>query len=77
MDWQYTSLNHSSSNLLGFVPFILEGPRDQIMAVVQKEGRKVCVCVCVCPRQRLAKTLSMMWRGMDLIRLVKQVLQLL
>lgn len=28
VDWQYTSVNHSSSNLLEFVPFIIEEPRD-------------------------------------------------
>ena len=35
------------------------------------------VCVCVCPRPRLLITSGVMWRDMDLIRLVKQVLQLL
>ena len=43
----------------------------------------VCVCVCVyvcvfvCPRLRLLMTGGVMWRDMDLIQLVKQVLQLL
>ena len=37
----------------------------------------VCVCVCVCLRPRLSITSGIMWRDMDLIRLVKQVLQLL
>ena len=37
----------------------------------------VCVCVFVCPRPRLLITSGVMWRDMDLIRLVKQVLQLL
>ena len=37
----------------------------------------VCVCVCVCPCPRLLITSGVMWRDMDLIRLVKQVLQLL
>ena len=32
---------------------------------------------CVCPRPRLLITSDVMWRDMDLIRLVKQVLQLL
>ena len=40
-------------------------------------GMHVCVCVFVCPRLRLLMTSGMMWRDMDLIRLVKQVLQLL
>ena len=35
------------------------------------------VCVCVCPRPRLLITSGVMWRDMDLIGLVKQVLQLL
>ena len=35
------------------------------------------VCVCVCPRPRLLITSGMMWHDMNLIRLVKQVLQLL
>ena len=35
------------------------------------------VCVFVCPRPRLLMTSGMMWRDMDLIRVVKQVLQLL
>ena len=35
------------------------------------------VCVCVCPRPRLLITSGVMWRDIDLIRLVKQVLQLL
>ena len=35
------------------------------------------VCVCVCPRPRPLKTSGVMWRDMDLIRLVKQVLKLL
>ena len=44
---------------------------------VQIVGMRVCVCVCVCPRQRLLITSGVMWRDMDLIPLVKQVLQLL
>ena len=35
------------------------------------------VCVCVSPPPRLLITSGMMWRDMDSIRLVKQVLQLL
>ena len=35
------------------------------------------VCVCVCPHPRLLMTSGVMWRDIDLIRLVKQVLQLL
>ena len=37
----------------------------------------VCVCGCVCPRLSLLITIGMMWHDMDLISLVKQVLQLL
>ena len=37
----------------------------------------MCVCVCVCPPPRLLITSGMMWRDMDTIRLVKQVLKLL
>ena len=37
----------------------------------------VCVCVCVCPPLRLLITSGMIWRDMDPMRLVKQVLQLL
>ena len=37
----------------------------------------MCVCVFACPPSRLLITSGMMWRDMDLIRLVKQVLQLL
>ena len=37
----------------------------------------VYVCVCVCPHLRLLITNGVMWRDMDLIGLVKQVLQLL
>ena len=37
----------------------------------------VAVAVCVCPPPRLLITSGMMWCDMDLIRLVKQVLQLL
>ena len=37
----------------------------------------VCLCVCVCPPPRLLITSGVMWSDMDLIRLVKQVLQLL
>ena len=37
---------------------------------------RVCVCVCVCPRPRLLVTSGVMWRDIDLICLVKQVLQL-
>ena len=37
----------------------------------------VCVCLCVCPPPRLLITSGVMWRDMDLIQLVKQVLQLL
>ena len=36
-----------------------------------------CVCVCVCPCLKLLITSGVMWRDIDLIRLVKQVLQLL
>ena len=36
----------------------------------------VCVFVCVCPPPRLLITSGVMWHDMDLIRLVKQVLQL-
>ena len=36
-----------------------------------------CVYVCVCPPLRLLITSCVMWRDMDPIRLVKQVLQLL
>ena len=35
------------------------------------------MCVCVCPRPRLLITSGEIWRDMNLIRLVKQVLQLL
>ena len=38
---------------------------------------RMSVCVCVCPPPRLLITSGVMWRDMDLIRLVKQVLQLL
>ena len=37
----------------------------------------VCVFVCVYPPPRLLITSGVMWRNMDLIQLVKQVLQLL
>ena len=37
----------------------------------------VCVCLCVCPPPRLLITSGVMWHDMDLIQLVKQVLQLL
>ena len=37
----------------------------------------VCVCLCVCPPPRLLITSGVMWRDMNLIRLVIQVLQLL
>ena len=40
-------------------------------------GLSVCVRVCVCPRPRLLITSGVMWHDIDLIRLVKQVLQLL
>ena len=36
---------------------------------------RVCVCLCVCLPPRLLITSGVMWRDMDLIRLVKQVLQ--
>ena len=36
----------------------------------------MCVCVCVCPPPRLLITSDVMWRDMDPMRLVKQVLQL-
>ena len=36
-----------------------------------------CVCVCVCLPLRLLITSDMMWHDIDLIGLVKQVLQLL
>ena len=45
-------------------------------------GSSVCVFVCVfayvcvCPRPRLLITSGVIWRDMNLIRLVKQVLQL-
>ena len=41
--------------------------------------RIVCMraCVCECPRPRLLITSGVMWRDINLIRLVKQVLQLL
>ena len=39
--------------------------------------RIVCTRVCVCPRPRLLITSGVMWSDIDLIRLVKQVLQLL
>ena len=35
---------------------------------------RVCVCVCVCPPPRLLITSGMMWRDIDPIRLVKQLL---
>ena len=38
---------------------------------------RVCVCLYVCPPPRLLITSGVMWRDMHLIRLVKQVLQLL
>ena len=39
--------------------------------------RIVCMRACVCLRPRLLITSGVMWRDIDLIRLVKQVLQLL
>ena len=39
-------------------------------------GSLVCVFVCVCPRPRLLISSGMMWHDMDLIRVVKHVLQL-
>ena len=36
----------------------------------------MCVCVCVCPPPRLLITSGVMWRDMDPMQLVKQVLQL-
>ena len=38
---------------------------------------RVCACVCVCPRPRLLITSGVIWCDTNLIRLVKQVLQLL
>ena len=38
---------------------------------------RVCVCLCVCPPPRLLITSGVMWHDMDLIQLVKEVLQLL
>ena len=35
------------------------------------------MCVCVCPRPRLLISSGMLWSGINLIQLVKQVLQLL
>ena len=35
------------------------------------------VCVCVCPHPRLLITSGVIWRDMNLIQLVKQILQLL
>ena len=32
----------------------------------------VCLCVCVCPRPRLLITSGVIWRDMNLIRLVKK-----
>ena len=40
-------------------------------------GMRVRVCAYVCPRPRLLITSGAMWHDMNLIRLVKQVLQLL
>ena len=40
-------------------------------------GMHVCVCVFACPRPRLLITSGMMQCDVDLIRLVKQVLQVL
>ena len=37
----------------------------------------VCLCACVCPRPRVLITSGVMWYDMNLIQLVKQVLQLL
>ena len=37
----------------------------------------MCVCVCVCPYLKLLITNGVMWTDMDLIRLAKQILQLL
>ena len=39
--------------------------------------RIIGMCMCVSPHPRLLITSGMMWRDMDLIQLVKQVLQLL
>ena len=38
---------------------------------------RVCVFACVCPRPRLLITSGVIWHDMNLIRSVKQVLQLL
>ena len=40
-------------------------------------GMRVRVCMCVCPRPRLLITSGVIWRDVNLIQLVKQVLQLL
>ena len=37
----------------------------------------LCVFICVCPRPRLLIISGMIWHDMNLIRMVKQVLQLL
>ena len=45
--------------------------------LVRIVGMNVCVCASVCPYPRLLITSGVMCHDMDLIQLVKQVLQLL
>ena len=45
--------------------------------LVRIVGMNACVCASVCPHPRILITSGVMWHDMDLIQLVKQVLQLL
>ena len=62
-----------------FVTKFLNQPRAGFLKIdpVRIVAMHVRVCVCVCPRPRLLITSGVIWRDMNLIQLVKQVLQLL
>ena len=50
---------------------------DPVWIIGMRVRVYACACVCVCPRPRLLITSGVIWRDMNLIRLVKQFLKLL
>ena len=70
----YTTVGHVLHVILGICMLFLNQARARFLKIDPVRIVDMHVCVCVYPRPRLLMTSGVIWRDMDLIRLVKQIL---